>query len=112
MRASSKTAALAGAWWAFGMVPIDFWMDRHRGMSVLAHNLIFIGAAGIFFFVPGYLLVIGRGNASFKLLWFMSSEERTRYRAVVVRILIWFLSAAVVVTVWSLALMFVLPGDT
>jgi len=112
MRASSKTAALAGAWWAFGMVPVDFWMERHKGMSVLAHNLLFISAAGIFFFVPGYLLVIGRGNASFKVLWFMSSEERTRYRAVVVRILIRFLSAAVVGTVWALVLIVVLPGHT
>ena len=110
IEASSKSAAVAGAWSAFGLVPVDAWLEHHKSISVLTHNLVFLSAAAIFLFVPGYFLVIGHKTGSFSPVWFLHREERARYGVVVKRMLVWFLAAGAFGTVWSLIFSFVLSG--
>jgi hypothetical protein len=108
VEATSQSAAIAGAWAAFGLVPVDAWLEHHKSISVLFHNLLFLTAAAVFLVVPGYFLVIGHGNEPFSRGWFTNKEERARYGVIVRRMLVWFLAAGIFGTVWSLIFGFVL----
>jgi hypothetical protein len=101
IEATPRSAAVAGAWAVFGLVPFERWMDHHKISSVLEGNLLWLAAAAFFFFVPSYFLVIGSGNAPFGHTWLLDRDERARYGVIAKRMLIWFLSAAVVGAVWS-----------
>lgn len=101
MEATSKSAALAGAWAVFGLVPVDAWMERHVALSATLHNLLWLMAIAVFFAVPGYFMVLGSGQEPFRRDWFMDAEQRARYAVVTRRMVVWFLSAAVVGTIWS-----------
>jgi hypothetical protein len=104
IEASHKSAAIAGAWTVFGLVPFEMWMDHHKTPSVLANNVLWLAATAVFFFVPCYLLVLGHGNEPFSRTWFLDPEERARYGVIVKRVLIWFVSAGAVGVVWSAVL--------
>ncbi len=101
-QASNKTAAIAGAWCVFGLIPFEYLMNHHKPSSVLLSNLAWLTGMAIFFIVPAYFFVIGKGNAPFRRTWFLNAEERARYAVVEQRMLVWSLSAGVVGTFWSL----------
>ena len=104
IEASERSAAFAGAWTVFGIIPFEIWMNQHKAASVLEHNLLWLATAVVFFFVPVYFLVIGAGNAAFSRTWFLDQAERARYGVIARRMLIWFVSAAIVGVVWSAVL--------
>lgn len=95
IEATSKTAAIAGAWSALGLVSLDTWLDHHKSISVLTHNATFLVFGAVFLLIPAYFLVIGRANEPFSRTWFISGEERARYGAILRRTLVWFVSAGV-----------------
>ena len=99
--ASRKTAAIAGAWAVFGLLPFDSWMEHHKASSVLLHNSLWLAALAVFLFVPAYVFVLGRGNAPFSRTWFLDRAERARYGVIVGRMLVWFASAAAFGLIWS-----------
>jgi hypothetical protein len=99
--ASTKSAAIAGTWSAFGFVPFDAWLEHHQIGSALAHNVALLGVALVFLFVPGYFLVIGRDNEPFSRTWLFDAEECARYGAIAKRMIVWFVSAAVTGLIWS-----------
>lgn len=107
MEATPKSAAIAGAWTSFWLVPFEAWMEHHKSMSALSHNLLLFGAAVAFFFMPVYFLVLGRGNEPFRRTWFLHAEERARHGVVFRRMLVWFVSAGSFGAVWSMTLGFV-----
>jgi hypothetical protein len=99
--ASPKTAAIAGIWSALGLVPLDPWLEAHRSISVLSHNVVFLVVTAVFFFLPGYFLVIGHGNQPFSQTWFLDSQQRAHYAIIVRRMFVWFVSAGVTGMLWS-----------
>jgi hypothetical protein len=107
IEATPRSAAVAGAWAAFGLVPFERWMDHHNVSSVLEGNLLWLAAAALFFLVPIYFLVIGSGAEPFGRTWFLAPDERARYGVIAKRMLIWFLSAGVISAVWSEVLSFI-----
>ena len=93
--ASRKTAAIAGAWAVFGLLPFESWMQHHGTTSGLLNNFLWLVVLAVFLFVPSYFFVVGRGNARFSRTWFLDRAERARYGVIVVRMLVWFASAVV-----------------
>ena len=109
IKASNVTAAFAGAWASFGMVPFEMWMQKLADGSILLHNVLWLSSATIFFLVPGYFFVLGRNNEPFEnLTWFLDPDDRARYGVVVKRMFVWFVSAGAVGSMWSLMLSFVM----
>ncbi|MBS0176218.1 MAG: hypothetical protein JSR64_19475 [Nitrospira sp.] len=107
IEASQKSAALAGAWASFGLVPTESWLDLHKNtMPVASSNVLWLIAALVFFLVPGYMFVIGSSSAPFSRLWFLEPEERARYAVVAKRMFVWFVSAGATGVLWSLVLGF------
>lgn len=78
IEATSKTAAIAGAWSVLEFVPFDAWLDHHKSISVLSHNVTFPVVGVVFLFIPVYFLVIGKGNEPFSRSWFLDKAERVR----------------------------------
>ena len=107
IEATHKSAAAAGAWTVFWLIPFETWMDHHKFSSVLESNLLWLTAVAVFFFLPGYFLVIGHGNEPFSRTWFLDRDERARHGVITKRMLIWFASAAVVGATWSGVLGFI-----
>jgi len=103
LRASNLSAALTGMWSALTLVPFDAWMEHPRSSSVLSNNLLWLAGMAVFFLVPAYYFVIGSDSGPFTRFWFTDPEQRKRYAIVAKRMLVWFLSAAVTGTLWSLA---------
>jgi hypothetical protein len=108
--ASPRTAAVGGAWSALGFVPFDAWLESHRAISTLSHNLAFFAVMAVFLVLPVYLLVIGRGAEPFSRTWFLDKTERARYAIVAKRMSIWFVSAGVTGAVWSALYGLVVPN--
>lgn len=102
--ATRKTAAVAGAWAAIGLVPFESWLERHTLSSSVEQNLLWCLALAVFFVVPGYFLVLGSDTRPFDRTWFLDATERARYGLVFGRMLSWFLGAAVVGLLWSVVL--------
>jgi len=100
IKPSLKTAAIAGAWLAFGAVPFERWMDKQQGLSALQGNLLFLAFALLFLLLPFYFLVLRR-QAPFARDWMFDPEERARYAVVAKRMVAWFLAGAVVLAAWS-----------
>jgi hypothetical protein len=101
---SHRSAAIAGAWSALGLVPADAWLQNDKTTSGLLHSLLWLLMLVVFFVVPFYYLVIGSNARKFTRLWFLDSEERGRYGAVAKRGFIWFVSCVLAGTLWSLLL--------
>jgi hypothetical protein len=97
---SNKTAIIAGAWSVLGLVPFEHWID-HEHFSVIKHNVIWLCAAAVFFFIPALYLVIGRNNEPFSRMWFLDPVQRARYWVISKRMMAWFLSAGVIGSLWS-----------
>jgi len=100
--ASQKTAVLAGIWSGVGLDIWDVWLDRRPGISILSHDLLWLVALTVFFFLPVYFFVLGHGNKPFARDWISNPEERARYGAIAKRMLAWFITAAAIVAAWSL----------
>jgi hypothetical protein len=94
--ASEKSAALAGAWSALGLFLLDSLIDHFKGRSDSLANVLWLLMMLAFFFVPGYLFVLGRNQTPFGPLWFLRAEERARYGPITKRMFIWFVSAGFV----------------
>jgi hypothetical protein len=103
LQPTPRTAAVAGAWAVFGMVPFEMWITAHQPTSIWVSNILWLVAAILFLFIPGYLLVLGR-HKPFSPSWFVDPAERTRYGVVVKRMLAWLVSAGGFGSVWSLFL--------
>ena len=104
-KASEVSAAIAGAWAVFGLIPFEMWMEHHKTGSVFWNNLLWLTAITVFVLVPGYFFVLGKENQPpFRRTWFLDREERARYGVIAKRMLIWFLSACGVSAVWSVIL--------
>lgn len=100
MAPSQKTAALAGVWCVFGIVPFEHWVEQQH-MSTLGQSIAWLVAAAIFFFVPFLYFVVGRDNEPFSGSWFLDPEQRARYSVITMRMLCWFFSAAICGSIWS-----------
>jgi hypothetical protein len=101
MKATPKTAAVAGIWAAFGLVPFEAWMDRQTTLSTTSHNLLWAAMFAMFLAIPGYFLVLGSESEPFDRDWFLNLQERARYGIVAKRMLVWFLAGGVTMMVWS-----------
>jgi len=101
IEASNRTAAAAGAWTSFGLVPFEGWMTQDHIDSGLAHNLLWASAAIVFFVLPAYFFVFGHGSEPFSRTWFMDPAERARYAVIGKRMFAWFISAGIVGLLWS-----------
>jgi hypothetical protein len=104
INATPSTAAIAGAWTVFGLVPFEAWMDRQLAPSALSNSLLWLLAFVTFLGLPAYFLVIGSDNEPFSRTWFLNTEERARYGVIAKRMLIWFVSAGAFGSFWSLLL--------
>ena len=105
---SQRSAAVAGAWSVFGLVPFEAWMGRLGKLPALERNLLWGAAMVVFLFIPVYFLVLGHGNAPFDRTWFLDAGERARYYVVAKRMAVWFGSAAFAGILWSSLLSLVL----
>ncbi|MDQ1919488.1 hypothetical protein [Massilia pseudoviolaceinigra] len=99
---SYRTAALAGAWTAIGMIGFEA-VDAANPDSVLGHNLVFFAGSAVFLFVPVFFLVIGRDTGCFSTTWFLDPQERAAYWVVTKTMLVWFASVAVAGSIGALA---------
>lgn len=97
---SQRTAALAGVWCVFGIVPFEHWANQQH-MSTLEHNIAWLVAVATFLVVPGAYFVVGRDNEPFSRTWFLDPEQRARHSVIARRMLWWFLSAAIFGSIWS-----------
>jgi hypothetical protein len=104
---SYRTAAIAGAWAAFGIVPYDAWDKTHPTTDSLLRSLLLVAA--FFFFVPFYYLVVGSNSVFFRRTWFLDPQERARYGIVARRMFVWFVGAVVTGIEWSLSLSLIWP---
>ncbi|MBI3523519.1 MAG: hypothetical protein HY066_03150 [Betaproteobacteria bacterium] len=107
IKATHTTAAIAGAWAVFGLVPFEMWMDRYSGGAQLLNNMLWLSAAAVFFLLPGYFLVLGGDNEPFRRTWFLDPEERARYAVITKRMFVWFVSAGAIGSIWSLLLSYI-----
>lgn len=107
MEATPKSAALAGAWTVLGLVPFEAWIERHALFTTTLHDLLWLIAIAVFFVVPGYFMVLGADQEPFRRDWIADPEQRARYAVVTKRMVVWFSSAAVVGTIWSSILMWI-----
>lgn len=101
IEASNKTAAVAGAWTSFGLVPFEGWIAQNHIDSGLAYNLLWASAAIVFFILPIYFFVFGRSSEPFGRTWFIKPADRARYVVVAKRMFVWFISAGIVGSLWS-----------
>jgi hypothetical protein len=100
--ASPKSAAIAGAWSAFGFVSYEALLGHHKFRYVLTYNVASLAEFVVFLVLPMYFLVIGRDSGPFSRSWFLDAEQRARYGVIVRRVFVWFLSAAAVGAMWSM----------
>jgi hypothetical protein len=81
-------------------------MDRHSPASTLGSNILWLVALAVFLFVPAYFFVFGK-HQPFSPNWFTDKAERTRYAIIGKRMFVWFITAGVVGSIWSLLLGYV-----
>ena len=108
IQATQTTAAIAGVWSAFGLVPMDAWRTHHQASLGLWYNVLFLGALAVFFFIPFYFLVIGRGS-SFRRTWILEPAERAKYWEYSKRGFVWLVSTAACGALWGTILHFAFP---
>jgi ABC-type branched-subunit amino acid transport system permease subunit len=102
IQASPFSAMLAGAWSGLSLAISDAWPQHMNVGAPAAQDTAFVVYALLFVLVPVYFFVIGHGNAPFGRNWLAIPEERTRYGAIVKRVLVWFLSAGACMAALSL----------
>src|SRR5580700_11098682 len=101
--ATNKTASLAGAWSAFGFVPLELWMN-HRALSALEQNLYWLCGFVVFLIVPTIYFVVGRNNAPTSRTWFFDPGQRAQRLIIAKRRFCWLVSAGLVGSIWSILL--------
>lgn len=107
---SCRSASVAGVWFALGIVPFELWIDHHQSASGLINNLLWLIASVVFLVAPSYFLVIGQNTGPFSRTWFLDSEQRAEYAAIVRRMFCWFLAAAIFGSLWSYGLTYFLTS--
>jgi hypothetical protein len=100
---TNKTASLAGAWSAFGFVPLEL-LINHRALSVLEQNLYWLCGFIVFLIVPMIYFVVGRNNAPTSRTWFLDPGQRAQRLIIAKRGFCWLVSAGLVGSIWSLIL--------
>ena len=105
MEASQRTAAAVGAWSGFGLASVQAWLDFHKSMPPLSRDVLWLLIFLVFLGIPGHLFVFGRDAKPFQRNVFSDPEERARQAEVIKRLFVWLVSAGLVGTLWSLALM-------
>jgi len=103
--ASQRTAAGVGVWSGFGLASVQAWLDVHKSMPALSQDVLWLFMFLVFLGVPGHLFVVGRGAKPFRRDFLSNPEERARQAEVIKRLFVWLVSAGLVGTLWSLALM-------
>ena len=106
---SHRTAAIAGAWAAFGLVPYDAWDKAHVTNHHFLRSLLLLLVATVFFIVPFIYVVLGRGPTPYSHTWFLDPQQRARFGVVARRMFSWFVGAAVTGLIWSLVLSLIWP---
>ncbi|WP_156401429.1 hypothetical protein [Duganella sp. Root1480D1] len=101
---TKRSAALAGAWCTFGMVPFELWTDRHPFDSLLTKNAVTLIAFAAFLVIPVVFFVIGRIAGPFSRTWFLDPVEGAQVEIITRRMFCWFLGAAIFGSIWSLVL--------
>jgi len=84
------------------MLTVGAYLEREPALAAWQSNLAWAAFCGIFLFVPGLYLVIGRNTGAFSPSWILSSEERPRFKIAAMRMLAWFVSAGGVLALVSL----------
>ena len=105
VEASQRTAAAVGAWSGFGLVSVQAWLDAHKSMPAFSQDVLWLFMFLVFLGIPGHLFVFGRDAKPFQRDFFSNPDERARQAEVFKRLFVWFVSAGLVGTLWSLALM-------
>ena len=90
--ATRLTAALTGAWTTLGVGTFDIW-EKHNASGPTAHNFAFIAIAVVFFFVPGFLFVIGPRSMRFGLRDIVTKEYWVDFGEVGIRMVCWLVGA-------------------
>ena len=99
-----KSAALAGIWTMFGLVPFNAWMEARIGTEGALPYVLWALALAVFLFIPGFFLVLGSDAESRNPFWFRDPVERAKQMEVFKRLLAWFVGAAVMLLVWKVVL--------
>src|SRR4051812_28262546 len=98
---SYKTAVIAGLITSVGMTAYSF-ISVRLGIEDKNGVLWFLAAAA-FFLLPIYFLVLGHNSRPFGTMWFKDTGQRTRQWSLFKRLIAWFVSAGLVVTVCSVS---------
>lgn len=109
---TTKTAALAGIWTMFGLVPFNAWVEARIGTEGALPYVLWALALAVFLFVPGFVLVLGMDAESRNPFWYRDPVERARQMEVFKRLLAWFLGAALMLVVWKVLFMTVLNPES
>ena len=97
---SYATAALAGLITSVGMMTYELLAARLQIQD--KSGVIWILATAIFLALPVYVLVLGRGSRPLGAQWLKDPAERERQWAIIRRLLVWLVTAGVVMGLWSL----------
>jgi hypothetical protein len=110
--ATPKSAALAGAWCVLGFKTFEVWEKNHP-MDVATHSIVLLILAAMFFFVPGWLFVLGPRPQSMRfstqqyarmdIRQVFNREYWEERRRVFVRMLYWLLAATIFWTIFFYA---------
>lgn len=91
IKPSITTAAAAGVWTSFGLVPLHGWVYQAGVLSTVAWLAVFT----VFLFLPFIFLVVGRNRHKFSQNWIGNPHERAEYMLIVKRVGAWLGAAAV-----------------
>ena len=78
-----------------GFAATDTWMEKMKFGSVLTYNVTWLCVYAVFFFIPGFLFVLGRNTEPLSRAWILNPSERAEYWIVVKRMIVWFVCAGV-----------------
>ncbi|HEX7642258.1 MAG TPA: hypothetical protein VF472_08635 [Burkholderiaceae bacterium] len=99
--ATDGTAALAGIWTAFGAVPFTTWKDSGNADTGLLSLILALLFVTVFFFIPVFMFVIGRGLDTHNRWWIFDPAERAKHAAIRRRMFCWLVSAGACDVLWS-----------
>lgn len=92
--ATKMTAFFTGIWSALGFSAFDLY-ERLSPLSTQTHNILFLLAGALFFFIPTFLFVLGSQYLRYSLKYVMSQEYLSAFKAVTFRGICWFFGCAI-----------------
>lgn len=95
IKATNRTAAIAGVWSSVGLVASDPRIEHVKFGAMLTYNLTSLLVAAVFFFIPVFLFVIGFNTEPLSRAWFLDPGERAEYWIGAKRMIVWFVCAGV-----------------